>query len=204
MFHSSASAPQTAVAFHSRRSRIRLGKGSGCSSGSPTIRRTLGGDCVRCGAWRATARYTVAAARAEWRPRRSRDPRAPRGWNNCPRPPATNQSGRSEPIQELKVDQIPHARHLPIAQAPPARHLRSAPSSCGSMCQGMPLRRTKTMPVRQARSETRGRPPCGRRGGIGKNGSTRSHNGSGSRAAAIAAHATSPKRIRFEKFRYRL
>jgi hypothetical protein len=25
------------------------------------------------------------------------------------------------------VDQIPHARHLPIAQAPPERHPRSAP-----------------------------------------------------------------------------
>jgi hypothetical protein len=60
------------------------------------------------------------------------------------------------------------------------------------------------MPVRQARSEIRGRPPCGRRGAIGENSSTRSHNGSGSRAAAIAAHATSPKRIRFEKFCYRL
>src|SRR6267143_6524937 len=54
------------------------------------------------------------------------------------------------------------------------------PSSCGSICQGIPLRRTKTMPVRHARSETRGRPPCGRRGRIGKNGSTRSHNASGS------------------------
>jgi hypothetical protein len=30
------------------------------------------------------------------------------------------------------------------------------------------------MPVRHARSETRDRPPCARRGGIGKNGSTRS------------------------------
>ena len=59
------------------------------------------------------------------------------------------------------------------------------PSSCGSICQGMPLRRTKRRPVRQARSETRGRPPFGRRGGVGKNGSTRSHNGSGSSAAAI-------------------
>jgi hypothetical protein len=29
------------------------------------------------------------------------------------------------------------------------------------------------MPVRHARSETRGRPPCGRRGGIGNSGSTR-------------------------------
>jgi len=48
------------------------------------------------------------------------------------------------------------------------------------------------MPVRHARSETRGRPPFGRRGGVGKNSSTRSHNGSGSSAAAIPVHATSP------------
>jgi hypothetical protein len=52
------------------------------------------------------------------------------------------------------------------------------PSSCGNICHGIPLRRTKRMPVRHARSEMRGRPPLGRRAGIGKNGSTRSHNGS--------------------------
>jgi hypothetical protein len=46
------------------------------------------------------------------------------------------------------------------------------------------------MPVRHARSETRGRPPFGRRGGVGRNGSTRSQNGSGSRAAAIHVDAT--------------
>ena len=78
------------------------------------------------------------------------------------------------------------------------------PSSCGSICQEMPLRRTKRMPVRHARSETRGRPPFGRRCGAGKNGSTRSHNGSGSSAAAIPNHATSPMRIRFRRFCYTL
>ena len=36
------------------------------------------------------------------------------------------------------------------------------PSSCGSICQGMPLRRISKMPMRHARSETRGRPPFGR------------------------------------------
>ena len=78
------------------------------------------------------------------------------------------------------------------------------PSSCGSICQGMPLRRTNKMPMRHARSETRGRPPFGRRGGVGKNGSTRSHNGSGSSAAAIPVHATSPTRIAFRRFCYAL
>ena len=60
------------------------------------------------------------------------------------------------------------------------------------------------MPVRHARSETRGRPPFGRRGGVGKNGPTRSHNGSGSSAAAIPVHATSPTRIRYCRFCYTL
>ena len=78
------------------------------------------------------------------------------------------------------------------------------PSSRGSICHGIPLRRTKTIPVRHARFETRGRPPFGRRGGIGKNGSTRSHNGSGSSATAMAVHATSPTRIKFRRFCYTL
>ena len=109
----------------------------------------------------------------------------PDGTTVHDRPRPVNLIGACQPIQQRKVHQIPNARPLPIAQAPPARHPRPAPSSCGSICQGMPLRRTKTMPVRHARSETRGRPPCGRRGRIGKRGSTRSHNRSGSNAAAI-------------------
>jgi hypothetical protein len=60
------------------------------------------------------------------------------------------------------------------------------------------------MPVRQARSGTRGRPPFGRHGGVGRNGSTRSHSGSGSSAVAIPVHATSPTWIRFRRFCYAL
>lgn len=59
------------------------------------------------------------------------------------------------------------------------------PSSCGNICHGMPLRRTKRMPVRHARSLTRGLPSFARRAGIGTNGSTRSHNASGSSGAPI-------------------
>lgn len=51
----------------------------------------------------------------------------------------------------------------------------------------IPLRRTKTMPLRHARSGMRGRPPFGRGGELGRNSSTRSHNASGSSAAAITA-----------------
>jgi hypothetical protein len=52
-------------------------------------------------------------------------------------------------------------------------------------CHEIPLRNTKRMPVRQARSEMRGRPPFGRGGGTGKSGSIRSHNASGNSTAAI-------------------
>jgi hypothetical protein len=44
------------------------------------------------------------------------------------------------------------------------------PSSCGSISQDMPLRRTKRIPVRQGRSGKRGLPPlglCGAGGNIG-------------------------------------
>ena len=43
------------------------------------------------------------------------------------RPRPINLVVAREPIQQRKVDQIPHARQLPIAQSPPARHPRSAP-----------------------------------------------------------------------------
>ncbi len=44
------------------------------------------------------------------------------------------------------------------------------PSSCGSISHSMPLRSTKRIPVRQARSGKRGLPPFGLRGEGGSNG----------------------------------
>ena len=52
------------------------------------------------------------------------------------------------------------------------------PSSWGSISHGMPDFRTKMMPVRAARSETRGRPPLGLGGSGGNNGATSAHNSS--------------------------
>lgn len=52
------------------------------------------------------------------------------------------------------------------------------PISWGNISQGMPLLRTKTMPVRAARSGTRGRPPFGFGGSGGNNGSMISHSSS--------------------------
>ena len=57
----------------------------------------------------------------------------------------------------------------------------------------MPLRSTKTMPVRQARSGTRGRPPFGFGGAGGNSGSTISHNSSGSSGLATI-HLLPPPR----------
>ncbi len=89
----------------------------------------------------------------------------------------TQQDGRQRPQRALTRCQSRRRRQHVI----PDPH----PSSCGSIYQGIPLRRTKAMPVRHARSETRDRPPCGRRARIGKKGSTRFHNRSGSNAAPI-------------------
>jgi hypothetical protein len=62
------------------------------------------------------------------------------------------------------------------------------PISWGSISQGMPLRRTKTIPVRQARSSTGGRPRLpGRARGRGSRGRTASHNSSGTSGPGIAA-----------------
>jgi hypothetical protein len=48
-----------------------------------------------------------------------------------------------------------------------------------------PLPSTKRMPVRQARSRARGRPPFGRGGEANRSGSMRLHNASGNCTAAI-------------------
>ena len=62
------------------------------------------------------------------------------------------------------------------------------PNSCGNICHGMPLRRTKRIPLRHARSGTRGVPRFARCTGIGRNGSTRSHNASGSSDGHNSSH----------------
>ncbi len=58
------------------------------------------------------------------------------------------------------------------------------PISCGSISQGMPLLRTKRIPVSAARSGTGGRPPLGLRRRFGSSGAIRAHNLSPTNAAA--------------------
>ena len=73
------------------------------------------------------------------------------------------------------------------------------PISFGSICQGIPLRKTKRMPVNAARSGTRGRPMAfqRRRGGFGSSGSIRLHKASSIRRwdmrdRLALGHATVP------------
>ena len=73
------------------------------------------------------------------------------------------------------------------------------PIAFGSICQGRPLRSTNRIPVKAARSGTRGRPIAlnRRRGGLGKSGSMRLHNASSIKRWAMrdrlaAGHATVP------------
>jgi hypothetical protein len=123
--------------------------------------------------------------------------RTQRGRNNCPPPPTANRSDHFEPASRA-TRSAPDRRCRPFCQSR-KRHQHVIPdphaSSCGSICHGMPLRRTKTMPVRHARSDTRGRPPFGRGGELGRSGSTRSHNASGSSAAARPAHVTAHRQV---------
>jgi hypothetical protein len=66
------------------------------------------------------------------------------------------------------------------------------PSSFGNKRHGQPVRSTKTMPPRAARSGTRGRPPLSFGGSFGNRDSTASHKSSGTRDEAFMAyhHAT--------------
>jgi hypothetical protein len=50
------------------------------------------------------------------------------------------------------------------------------PSSCGRSSQGMPVRRTNTMPVNATRSGVLGRPRRDLRGGLGSSGSISAHS----------------------------
>ena len=59
------------------------------------------------------------------------------------------------------------------------------PISWGNISQGMPLLRTKMMPVKAARSGTRGRPPLGLGGAGGSSGSTIAQSSSGRRSLLI-------------------
>lgn len=126
------------------------------------------------------SRHDVAATtvRAESPSRRSRDPRTHSGRcrgrprSECsgerhPRPSQIRCACSRAPTWSSRASQSSSAKwigaHTPACCQSRKRRQHVIPdphpSSRGSICQEMPLRRTKTMPVRHARSETRGRPP---------------------------------------------
>jgi hypothetical protein len=71
------------------------------------------------------------------------------------------------------------------------------PISWGSISQGRPLLSTKTMPVRAARSGTRGRPPLGLGGCGGRSGSIISHSSSVTNGLFITSVVAASHRPRF-------
>ena len=80
------------------------------------------------------------------------------------------------------------------SQTPAACHSRNRrqqvmpepqPISCGSISQGSPERSTKRMPVRAARSGTRGRPPLGFGRSAGRSGSMTAHRSSDRRCLVM-------------------
>jgi len=114
---------------------------------------------------------------------------------DAPPPPApqatpTRGAAHGQPRHDMPCPQsAPNRRRVVTAIAKhavrPLLCSSRSPSSCASICQEMPLRRTKTIPVRHAGSGTRGRPPFGRGGELGRSGSTRSHSASGISGTAI-------------------
>src|SRR5215207_5012236 len=118
-------------------------------------------------------------------------------------------AGFSAPFLAGTLDESKEARSHSIWSASPRRSSRTCrrrshtPTSChslrrrqqvtplpqpislGSISQGMPLFSTKTMPVRVARSSTRGLPPSGLGGSSGNSGSTISQSSSLTNSLAI-------------------
>ena len=98
------------------------------------------------------------------------------------------------------VDPLPDPGLLPGHKAAPADGARAAPHFPWSMFQGMPLRRTKRMPVSTARSGIGLRPAYRRwrEGRAGKTGSIRAHRASSSKGVVMrdrlpASHAKVPR-----------
>ena len=121
------------------------------------------------------------------------------GIRTCPLPPKTarteqlSTTARDQSIRLKRQSQSNSAKWI-NCQMPDScqsrRRLQHVmpepqPNSFGNISQGIPLRRTNRMPLRQARSGRRGRPPCGLGFGNGKRGSITSHKPLGTSAAVI-------------------
>jgi hypothetical protein len=100
-----------------------------------------------------------------------------------------------KPIEQREMHQIPGSRVFPVAETSPARHSTAAAQFAGQQLPRDAAPKDKENAGQTRSIRDRGLPPFGRRGGIGSNGSTRSHNASGSSVAAITAHITALDRV---------
>ena len=144
---------------------------SPCSGGIASTNARASCESFRFAPVRRTASGTPRPSQIRWRllPRLARSVGFGPVWS----PPYTarmeqlSTTARDQSIWSSRASQSRSAKwirsHTPACCQSRKRRQHVIPdphpSSCGSICQGMPLRRTKTMPVRHARSETRGRPP---------------------------------------------
>jgi hypothetical protein len=87
-------------------------------------------------------------------------------------------------------------RHTPAACQAVRRRQQVVPlpqpSSVGSIFHGMPLRSTKMIPDRHARSGTRGWPPFGFGGSFGNSGSMAAHSSSDTSGLLMQQHGSKP------------
>jgi len=107
--------------------------------------------------------------------------------NNYQQLHGTSRSGHNERANSAtRSESSPKFR--PCCQSrKPRQHVMPEPQpSCfGSIRHGIPLRSTNRIPVRQARSDTRGRPPCGFGAEAGRSGPIKLHRASETSSAAI-------------------
>jgi hypothetical protein len=81
------------------------------------------------------------------------------------------------------------------------RVMPQQPISCGKSSQGRPVFSTKTIPLRQTRSGTRGLPTPGTYGCLGKSGSTKAQSSSGTNGLLIVSSLTAMPPSVVERFR---
>jgi hypothetical protein len=115
----------------------------------------------------------------------------PKDASSCPRCPSTRSSLRWIRGHTPTCVQSRNRRQ----QVTP----EPQPSSAGTSRQGMPVRNTYTMPVKQARSGTRGRPPLGLAGSGGKSGLISVHNLSGTNVNAMVSPPCYPRHLNYRQ-----
>src|SRR5207249_11506032 len=93
-----------------------------------------------------------------------------------------------KPVQQRKVNQLPDARLLPISQAPPTSNTRTTAQLLRQHLPRNSTTKNKQIPLKQARSGRRGRPPCGLGLVNGKRGSITCHKPLGTSAPVITVH----------------